>query len=181
MTCSWSRTCQGSRKPQRNPSGACRNQRRRLWHLTVFSARWHRVSRTSSGVSTTSSDGSRGDSGVGRSAGFEDLGSEWGRKALRKRQYLLLLMFINTSEKSGMVCLCDSLVDLQMSLQNPQRKRKQKRGAIFLTDVNRRRFWAFTVQHWIKMCTRCFGVAPTCNRVLISRFLKWSALAAGIH
>ena len=49
--CSWFRTCQGSRKPQWNKSGACWNQRQ-LWHLTAFSAQWHHVSKTSSGVST---------------------------------------------------------------------------------------------------------------------------------
>lgn len=51
--CSWFRTCQGSRKPQRNKSGACCDQKQ-LWHLTASSAQWHHVNKTSSGVSTAS-------------------------------------------------------------------------------------------------------------------------------
>lgn len=67
--CSWFRTCQGSRKPQRNKSGACCNQRQ-LWHLTAFSAQWHHANKTSFGVSTDSAVstgsevGSRGDVGA---------------------------------------------------------------------------------------------------------------------
>lgn len=69
--CSWFRTCQGSQKPQRNKSWVCWNQKQ-PWHLTAFSAQWHHVSRTSSGVSTTwlvaavSGVGVRGASGHGK-------------------------------------------------------------------------------------------------------------------
>lgn len=87
--CSWFRTCQGSRKPQRNKSGAFCNQRQ-LWHLTACSAQWHHVNRTSSGVSTALRVGERvtgrtqgsgvevcdGD-GDGRGKKGNDVGSDW--------------------------------------------------------------------------------------------------------
>lgn len=72
--CSWFRTCQGSRKPQRNKSGACCNQRQ-LWHLTAFSAQWHHVNKTSSGVSTASLVAVVSAVGSGGSGHGEDSGS----------------------------------------------------------------------------------------------------------
>ena len=82
--CSWFRTCQGSRKPQRNKSGACCNQRQ-LWHLTAFSAQWHHVNKTSSGVSTASllavvSGVGSGGSGSWWGLGVRCWGLDWGIK-----------------------------------------------------------------------------------------------------